>query len=97
MAAPIIKYHKDITGADLHVNKLHAATHQDGGTDPLEYLYTQTASSDTWTITHNLGKYPHVTIMDTDDDEVIGEVHYVSESQVVLTFSEAISGKAYLA
>jgi hypothetical protein len=27
--------HKDLTGTDLHVNKLHAATHADGGTDEL--------------------------------------------------------------
>lgn len=27
--------HKDLTGGDLHVTKLHAATHLAGGTDPL--------------------------------------------------------------
>jgi hypothetical protein len=27
--------HKDLSGTDLHVNKLHATTHQDGGTDEI--------------------------------------------------------------
>lgn len=30
-----MKLHKDLTGADLHVAKLHASTHARGGTDPL--------------------------------------------------------------
>lgn len=32
-----IRHHKDLTGNDLHVNKLHANTHQHGGADPLDY------------------------------------------------------------
>lgn len=28
--------HKDLAGTDLHVNKLHAATHADGGTDAID-------------------------------------------------------------
>ena len=30
-----IRHHKDLTGVDLHVTKLHAVTHLTGGTDPL--------------------------------------------------------------
>lgn len=30
--------HRDLTGADLHINKLHAATHLVGGTDPLPLI-----------------------------------------------------------
>jgi hypothetical protein len=91
-----IKLHKDLIGADLHVNRLHAATHQSGGTDPLEYVHTQTLSLATWTITHNLGKYPSVMVVDTGGNVVMGEVQYTSTNQLVLTFSATFSGKAYL-
>jgi hypothetical protein len=91
-----VTLHKNLVGADLHINKLHASTHQSGGTDPLEYAHTQTLSLATWTITHNLGKYPGVMIVDTGGNVVIGEVRYVSLNQLVITFSAAFSGKAYL-
>jgi hypothetical protein len=33
--AGTVTLHKDLTGDDLHVNKLHAATHLSNGTDPI--------------------------------------------------------------
>jgi len=60
------------------------------------YAYEQTTDSVTWTIDHNLGKYPTVAIIDDSGESVIGEIQYVSINQIVLTFSEAISGKAFL-
>lgn len=36
-----IKLHKDLVGEDLHVNKLHAATHVAAGTDPLVLAESQ--------------------------------------------------------
>lgn len=71
-----------------------------GGTVPTSqlpiYVHTQSSPSTTWTITHNLNKYPSVTIIDSANDEVIGEVRFTSINQVVLTFSAAFSGKAFL-
>ena len=32
------KYHKDLVGSDLHINKAHASTHKSDGTDPLDAL-----------------------------------------------------------
>jgi hypothetical protein len=96
MATETLKQHKDLTGTDLHVNKLHAETHHSGGTDPLEYVHSQILSLATWTITHNLLKYPAVMVVDTGGNVVIGEVQYISLNQLVITFSAAFSGKAYL-
>ena len=65
-------------------------------TAKLGYVFTQSTPSATWTINHDLNKYPAVSIVDSANDEVIGEVHYTSTTQVVVTFSAAFSGKAFL-
>lgn len=65
-------------------------------TAKLGYVFTQSTPATVWTINHDLGKYPAVNIVDSANDEVIGEVKYNSTSQVVLTFSAAFSGKAFL-
>lgn len=60
------------------------------------FVYTQTSPSAVWTINHNLNKYPSVTIVDSADNMVIGEVFYNSLNQVTLTFAGAFSGKAFI-
>lgn len=60
------------------------------------FVYTQTSPSAVWTINHNLNKYPSVTIVDSADNMVFGEVFYNSLNQVTLTFAGAFSGKAFI-
>ena len=56
----------------------------------------QGSASATWVITHTLGGRPSVTIVDSADTHVFGEVQYNSNTQITVTFSAAFSGKAYL-
>ena len=42
------------------------------------HIHNQTVSSSTWSITHNLNKYPSVSIVDSSNEEVIGEVEHLS-------------------
>ncbi len=70
-------------------------------TSNITYTHSQTSSSDTWTITHNLGRYPSVTVVDTGNTVIIGGVTYNSENQLTVTFFSggsalATTGKAYL-
>ena len=60
--------------------------------------YTQCfeQSSDTWTITHNLGSYPSVTVVDSANTVVVGNVDYVNSQQLVVTFNASFSGCAFL-
>ena len=58
--------------------------------------FNQQTASATWVITHALGGKPQVTIVDSADTHVFGEVQYNSNTQVTVTFSAAFSGKAYL-
>ena len=59
------------------------------------YIHNQGSSSATWNITHGLNKKPSVTIVDSADNVVMGEVRYVNDDEVVLSFASAFSGKAY--
>ena len=59
------------------------------------YVHTQSTAATTWIVPHNLGKYCSVTVVDENDDVVVGEIHYDSEIQVTLTFTAAFSGKAF--
>lgn len=60
------------------------------------FLFVQSIASDVWEIKHDLNKYPSVTVVDSADSIVIGDVAYIDENNVRLTFSGAFSGKAYL-
>ena len=62
----------------------------------VRHIHTQGAASTTWAITHALGGYPSVSVVDSAKTVVIGEVNYVSTSQVVVNFTSAFSGYAYL-
>lgn len=60
------------------------------------FLFVQSIASDVWKIKHDLNKYPSVTVVDSANSVVIGDVTYIDENNVRLTFSGAFSGKAYL-
>ena len=60
------------------------------------HIHTQGTASATWTIAHGLGGYPSVMVVDSAKTVVYGEVSYTSTSQVVVNFSSAFSGYAYL-
>lgn len=66
------------------------------GSNTRRYTHTQGTVSSTWTINHTLGGFPSVSVVDSAKTVVIGEVQYVSSSQVVVTFSAPFSGYAYL-
>jgi hypothetical protein len=60
------------------------------------FLHVQSPASAVWTITHNLGKFPNYTVIDSSGDEVEGDVNYVNNQQLIITFSASFSGTAYL-
>lgn len=62
----------------------------------VSYTYEKQVNSTSWNIIHNLGFRPNVNIMDYGSNNVECDVEHVSENHLTLTFSEAISGYAYL-
>ena len=63
-----------------------------GGT----YAHTQYSSSATWTVNHNLGFKPNVTVVDSAGTIIEGAIDYQTGNTIVLTFSAPFSGTAYL-
>lgn len=64
------------------------------------YTHTQATASTTWPsagrIVHNFGKYPNVMIVNSDGEEIEGNVGHHDTNELVITFDEAVSGYASL-
>ena len=60
------------------------------------HVHTQSSPSSTWSITHALGGFPSVMIVDSARSVVVGDVIYNSTSLVTVAFSAPFSGYAYL-
>ena len=67
-----------------------------GGGSSISEVFEFTAAATTWTIEHNLGLYPSITTVDDNGEVIMGEVIYVSDNTIRVTFSEDVSGKAYI-
>jgi len=66
------------------------------GANVRRHVHTQQSVSNTWVINHTLGGKPQVTVVDSADTVVTGEVTYNSNSQVTVAFTVPFSGYAYL-
>lgn len=60
------------------------------------FVFTQGDAATQWVITHNLNKRCSVTVVDSSNSVIIGEVVYNSSNQVTVNFSSAFSGKAFI-
>ncbi len=66
-----------------------------GESSDRHFTYEWVIASTSITITHNLGKHPAVTVVDTGGNEFVCGVDYIDNNTVRLTFSQAIRGTAY--
>ena len=66
------------------------------GVDDKNYVHVQGEANTVWEITHNLGKYPSVTVIDSASNVVEGDVEYLNTNIVRITFSAAFSGSVTL-
>lgn len=96
-------YDKTVAAVDVtstQTDRTITLTYRDNTsiTDVFKYahVHTQTLASAEWTVTHNLGKNPSVSIVDSAEEEVIGEVQHTDVNNLIIRFSAAFSGKAYL-
>ena len=87
----------DITTGENYLGKV-TASEIDADLDK-HYYHNQSSPSATWTITHNLGKVPSVSIIDSGGKLVYGIVELAignELNELTITFNGAFSGKAYL-
>lgn len=82
------------------VTKTLSLSQRDGGAVSVSYtdtyVFTQGSPSASWVITHSMNKYPSVTVIDSSNSTVEGEIIYNSLSSLTINFSGGFSGKAYL-
>lgn len=96
-------------GVEIDTNKMKIGNGSDVWTDlpytgidaeelaPLiSYEHTQGIDATVWTVDHNLGFYPSVTVFDSALSEVEGAIEHQDQYTLTITFSVAISGTAYL-
>jgi len=60
------------------------------------FIFTQAVPNIVWNITHNLDKYPSVSVVNNNNIIINGEVTYIDKNNVELNFSAGFAGKAYL-
>lgn len=66
-----------------------------GGGDK-HFTHNQSSASSTWNVSHNLGKFPSISVIDSSKNVVVGDVQYVDNNNLIITFTAAFSGKAYM-
>ena len=60
------------------------------------YIHRQYEAASVWRIQHDLRCYPSVTVVDSADSKVIGDVDYIDENTLTVSFVAPFSGSAYL-
>ncbi len=60
------------------------------------YTHTQAQASAVWTINHNLGGEPTAVVLDSAGTNCEGTFSYPSKNQMVITFTSAFTGTAYV-
>lgn len=65
-----------------------------GGAVSDSYHHDQGVAATTWTVNHNLGRHPNVSVLDSAGSQVEVAVVHTSLNQVVLSLAYATSGTA---
>ena len=60
------------------------------------YVHPQGEASAIWTVQHNLNKFPSCTMVLSTGQQGYGDVTFIDENNLTITFSGAVSGKAYI-
>jgi hypothetical protein len=60
------------------------------------FTHNQLSPALVWNVTHTLGKYPSVTVVDSANNIVYGDVQYLNNAQITITMSAPFSGAVFL-
>ncbi len=85
-----------VTTAKISQPEINVAISGVISTKDSHYTHNQNSVSDTWSVTHNLGKKPAVTVVDSADTVLYGAVSYTDDNSLTITLSAPTSGKAYM-
>ena len=60
------------------------------------FVFTQGVPATVWNISHNLGKFPSVSVTNNNNIVTNGEITYIDNNNLTCTFSAGFAGTAYL-
>lgn len=60
------------------------------------YVHPQGSAQTTWTVNHNLDKFPSCTVVSSTKQQVFGDVTFVDTNTLTITFAGPESGEAYI-
>ena len=66
------------------------------GVGDKNFVFNQAVASATWTVQHNLNKFPSCTMVLSTGQQGYGDVTFIDENNLTITFASAESGKAYI-
>lgn len=66
------------------------------GVGDKNYVHPQDQASAIWTVQHNLDKFPSCTMVLSTGQQGYGDVTFIDENNLTITFASAESGKAYI-
>ena len=85
---------KTPTGTSSEYLMADGSVNGNGG--DLNFIHNQGVASASWSITHGLNKFPSVTVIDSANRVVVGQIEFISINALTITFTASFSGKAYL-
>jgi hypothetical protein len=59
-----------------------------------QYVHSQTTPAATWNVNHNLGYFPHITIIMDDGTMVVADIDQLDANSAIITFPTPYTGKA---
>lgn len=66
-----------------------------GGGAGATYTHIQALPASVWTVAHNLGRYPSITVVDNLGGELFADVRYIDSAIAQITHSVPLTGRAY--
>jgi hypothetical protein len=83
---------------NLELNKYYdfATFTISSGVGDKNFVFNQAVASATWTVQHNLNKFPSCTMVLSTGQQGYGDVTFIDENNLTITFASAESGKAYI-
>lgn len=63
---------------------------------PATIRYVQTVPATVWNVNHGLNSFPSVDVLDTGNEQLFGEVDYVDDDNLTITFAVPTVGTAFL-
>jgi hypothetical protein len=78
----------------VHIANIKGADGAPGTPGGSQYVHDQTSAASVWNVNHNLGYFPHISIIMDDGTIVVADIDHLSATLANITFPSPYTGKA---